>query len=187
MVGFAVVAAVVAAVARGEEARGARCLAQGRAPAPSALAQEAPFNPPGRCRGWPLLRRLGGDVVGVGPRVSAEGTVVLDVYACGGRNATWQRSLSVFLSVYSDTVRDAVLARAPRGASSLRLAWTPPEAGAYTVVPRLHFYGDDCDGGAPVYLGGSEPRCRPRAGREKGATLANFKGSSLGRFSTRLG
>ena len=120
----AVVAVLAVVASSAEGASSALCLSQRGASAPSVLAQEARFNPPSRCRGWPLLRKLehGGDVVGVGPRVTANGTVTLDVVACGA-NATWHRSLSVFLSVYSDRVRDAVLARAPRGAGALRLAW----------------------------------------------------------------
>ena len=137
----AVVAVLAVVASSAEGARSALCLSQRGASAPSVLAQEARFNPPSRCRGWPLLRKLehGGDVVGVGPRVAANGTVTLDVVACGA-NATWHRSLSVFLSVYSDRVRDAVLARAPRGAGALRLAWAAVHKSNFAALlrPRLH-------------------------------------------------
>ncbi|KAH8094420.1 hypothetical protein JL720_4421 [Aureococcus anophagefferens] len=153
----AVIAAFLAATTSGDVAE--LCAAQASRAAPEKLAQEQQFNSPSRCRGWPLLRRLASDVVGAAT-VEADGAVAFELAPCGN-NATFRRSLSVFLSFYSADVRDA-LATAEPGSRALRVRWRPPLAGAYDVVARLHFYGDDCDGSPPVYLGGSEPRCAPR-------------------------
>ncbi|EGB08844.1 hypothetical protein AURANDRAFT_63775 [Aureococcus anophagefferens] len=154
----AVIAAFLAATTSGDVAE--LCAAQASRAAPEKLAQEQQFNSPSRCRGWPLLRRLASDVVGAAT-VEADGAVAFELAPCGN-NATFRRSLSVFLSFYSADVRDATLATAEPGSRALRVRWRPPLAGAYDVVARLHFYGDDCDGSPPVYLGGSEPRCAPR-------------------------
>ena len=148
-----------------------RCAAQRSAAAPKDLAAEAAFNPPNRCRGWPLLRKLRGgpgsrsprDVVAgaADPALLDGGVIAVDVVACG--NGTFGRSLSVFLSAYSERARGAAVAVAGSGASRLSVRLGALAPGTYTVKARLHFYGDDCDGKAPVYLGGSEPRCAPRA------------------------
>ncbi|KAH8072331.1 hypothetical protein JL721_3597 [Aureococcus anophagefferens] len=144
----AIIAAFLASTSNGDVAE--LCAAQASRAAPEKLAQEQQFNPPSRCRGWPLLRRLASDVVGAAT-VEADGAVAFELAPCGN-NATFRRSLSVFLSFYSADVRDATLATAEPGSRALRVRWTPPLAGAYDVVARLHFYGDDCDGCRP-YLG----------------------------------
>ncbi|KAK7249750.1 hypothetical protein SO694_00004656 [Aureococcus anophagefferens] len=154
----AVIAAFLAATTSGDVAE--LCAAQASRAAPEKLAQEQQFNSPSRCRGWPLLRRLASDVVGAAT-VEADGAVAFELAPCGN-NATFRRSLSVFLSFYSADVRDATLATAEPGSRALRVRWRPPLAGAYDVVARLHFYGDDCDGSPPVYLGGSERAARRR-------------------------
>ena len=45
-----------------------RCATQRSAAAPKDLAAEAAFNPPNRCRGWPLLRKLRGGPGSRSPR-----------------------------------------------------------------------------------------------------------------------
>ncbi|KAH8046271.1 hypothetical protein JL722_13744 [Aureococcus anophagefferens] len=154
----AIIAAFLASTSNGDVAE--LCAAQASRAAPEKLAQEQQFNPPSRCRGWPLLRRLASDVVGAAT-VEADGAVAFELAPCGN-NATFRRSLSVFLSFYSADVRDATLATAEPGSRALRVRWRPPLAGAYDVVARLHFYGDDCDGRRPSTSGQ-----RARARREK--------------------
>ncbi|KAJ8598538.1 hypothetical protein CTAYLR_001339 [Chrysophaeum taylorii] len=121
-----------------------------------------PFNPPGKCRGWRLLKRDKGlEVVAVPPekngglimRAGQRGTL-FSVRPCGRDENT----LTTFVTLRSPNVRDAFFAETDLRVGGGAVAWTPPAPGNYTIDARLHFLNDRCRGDA-LYLGPSEPRC----------------------------
>ncbi|KAH8070227.1 hypothetical protein JL720_11784 [Aureococcus anophagefferens] len=167
----AIIAAFLASTSNGDVAE--LCAAQASRAAPEKLAQEQQFNPPSRCRGWPLLRRLASDVVGAAT-VEADGAVAFELAPCGN-NATFRRSLSVFLSFYSADVRDATLATAEPGSRALACAGGRRSPAPTTSSPGSA-YGDDATGRRPV-----EAKFARQANRARDAVAAALPGTRPGR------
>lgn len=121
------------------------------------------YNPPKKCRGWRLLKRLTGlEVVAIQivAKKAQAGTTsrLFGLRAC--RIPTAKASLSVYVIARSETVLDANIVTVDLSEGGGAVAWTPHEPGNYSLTTRLHFFDDEC-GRIPLYLGASEPRCSP--------------------------